>query len=117
MISDILTGLNFWLIVLFTGALIWLVRQLTPDHIENTRVWKVVLKAAPALIGAGLACCPQIRPVDNLVQAMFVGFIGGTFSQTAYGLLREMAPEKIRSFMGSRSERVSIPPEDNGGQG
>jgi len=118
MIGDILMSLNFWLVVLFTGALIWIVRQVTPDNVENSKAWQVILKAVPALIGAGLACLPQLQPVaDNVVQSMLVGFIGGTFSQTAYGLLRELAPEKIRGFMGSKSERTSQAPKDDGDNG
>ena len=111
MIGEILTGLNFWLVVFATGAFVWFIRQILPDKIENSKVWQVILRAAPALIGSGLACIPAIRPVDgNIIQSALVGFIGGTFSQTAYGLLRQIAPEKIRSFMGSKADRNSEAP-------
>jgi len=103
MITEILTGLNFWLVVLATGAFVWFVRQILPSGFESKRIIKVALRAGPAIVGGGLACIPQLRPVaENIVQSAVIGFIGGTVSQTAYGILRSVAPEKIREFMGGK---------------
>ena len=54
MIQQILTGLNFWLIVIFTGALVWLVRQTIPAKYEKRNWFRVLLKVVPVLIGAGM---------------------------------------------------------------
>lgn len=103
MIIEILTGLNFWLIVIFTGALVWLARQVIPATCEDKRWFQILLKVAPALIGAGVALIPALSPVTDSIQSLFIGFIGGTFSQTAYGILRSVAPDKIKSFIGGKS--------------
>lgn len=107
-IGEILSNTNFWLIVLFTGAVVWMIRQATPDKLENAKWFKTVLRLAPALVGAGLACIPAIEIVKGTPQSIMVGFIGGTFSQTAYGFLRQIAPEKIKALMGSRVDRKTL---------
>ena len=105
MISEILMGMNFWLVVLFTGAVVWIIRQMTPDKMEGATWFKAILKLSPALIGAGVACIPGVRITDDITQSLITGFIGGTFSQTAYGFLRQIAPEKIKAVLGSRADR------------
>lgn len=99
---------NLLLIILATGLVVWIVRQILPDAIEETRLWQVLLKVVPVGIGALVALIPGVRPVDNLVQSIFLGMIGGSFAQGAYGFLRAVAPEKAKALLGSRSQRNKI---------
>lgn len=105
MIQEIITGLNFWLIVIFTGALVWVVRQIVPAHLEKTKWFRALLKVVPVLVGAGMACIPALRPVQDVAQSMLIGFVGGTFSQSAYGILRSLAPEKIKAILGGKTQK------------
>jgi len=105
-INGVLQNLNTWLVMLAAGVVVWGVRQILPDKIEKAKIWKVLLKVLPLAVGAGLACIPGLRPVpENIVQSAAVGLIGGSFATTAYELLREVVPDKIRGMLGSPSSR------------
>jgi apolipoprotein N-acyltransferase len=92
--------------MLVAGVVVWGIRQVLPDAVENSKIWKVVLKVLPLAAGAGLACIPGLRPLpENIVQSAAVGLIGGSFATTAYELLREVLPDKIRGMLGSPSSR------------
>lgn len=103
--TEVLTGLNFWLVVLFTGAFVWLVRQMVPAKLEKAKWFRALLKIGPVLIGAGIAMIPGLRPTEDIAQCILLGFIGGTFSQTAYGILRSFAPEKIKQIIGGKQTK------------
>jgi len=97
---------NTLLMMLVTGVIIWVVRQIIPDNIESSKTWRTVLRVAPVGIGAAVALIPGLRPIsDNLVQSAAIGLVGGSFAQTAYGIVREGAGEKVKALMGSRVGR------------
>ena len=110
-VTEVLTSSWFWIklaiIMLGTGTLIWLVRQVLPVHLEKKKYWKKILKVAPVPLGALVAIIPgvQLFP-ENLAVCAIIGFIAGSFSQTAYDSVRDFVPEKIKSLLGSRAKRV-----------
>jgi apolipoprotein N-acyltransferase len=106
-ISGVLQNLNTWLVMLAAGVFVWILRQVLPMVIENSKLWKIVLKVLPLFAGAGLACLPGLRPIsDNMMQSAAIGLIGGSFATTVYELLREVLPGKIREMLGSPSSRL-----------
>lgn len=114
-ITDVLTGQNFWLLALAVGVTVWVVRQVLPVGLEAVRVGRAALRIGPTLLGGALAVIPELRPVaDNLAASVLWGVIAGSISQTAYGTLRQLLPEKIRLLIGSRAERRSLPPPQQG---
>lgn len=94
--------LNFWLVVVFTGALVWLIRKVVPVNVEKTRWFQIILRVVPVLFGAGISVIPSLRPIDDIWKSILLGFVGGTFSQTAYSIIRSIAPDKIKAFMGGK---------------
>lgn len=102
---ETLLSINFWLIVLFTGAFVWVIRQVIPAKLEKTKWFRLLLKISPVFIGAGISLIPGLRPAEAIAQCLLLGFIGGTFSQTAYGILRSIAPDKIKSVIGGKEEK------------
>lgn len=113
-IIDALVNLNTVLILFGTGLLIWVVRQIMPDPIEKMKVWRVVLRVLPVLIGAGIALIPGIRPLDHLVQSAIVGGVAGSLSSTTYELAREAFGNRVKAMLGSpqnRKRMSSVPPE------
>ena len=111
-IEGILSNLNTWLVMFIVGIIVWVVRQVLPENMEKSRLWKVLLRVVPVLLGAGIALIPGLQPVaDNLVQSAAIGMIGGSFAQTAYGLLREIVGDRMKAKLGSRAERLSQTPD------
>lgn len=107
-IEGILSNLNTWLVMFIVGIVVWVVRQVLPEEMENARLWKVLLRVVPVLLGAGVALIPGLQPMpENLAQSAAIGMIGGSFAQTAYGLLREIVGERMRAKLGSRSKRLN----------
>lgn len=103
---DTLLSLNTLLIVLSSGTLIWIVRQVLPSHIEKSKAWKVILRILPVFVGAGLATIPQMRPLDNWVQSIFLGGIAGSVASTTYGFLREALGARVKMILGSKASRM-----------
>lgn len=104
-IGDVLRGPQIYLVMFFVGALVWGARRVIPDEIEETRIWKAALVLLPMLFGASLCIVPVLRPApESWVASAMWGTIGGTFSQVAYTLLRRVLPEKMKAFLGSKSE-------------
>jgi hypothetical protein len=113
-IVDAIVNLNTVLVLFGTGLVIWVIRQIMPDHIEQTKVWRVVLRVLPVLIGAGIALIPGIRPLDGMVQAAIVGGVAGSLSSTTYELAREAFGNRVKAMLGSpqnRKRMSSVPPE------
>lgn len=104
-VYEAIVNLNTVLILLGTGVLVWIIRQIMPNKIEETQVWRVILRILPVFIGAGLALIPGIRPLDNLAQSAIVGAVAGSLSASTYEVLRELMGEKIRMLMGSPQQR------------
>lgn len=94
--------LNFWLVVVFTGALVWLVRKIIPAKLEKVKWFQIILRVGPVLLGAAISCIPSLRPIDDVSKSILLGFVGGTFSQTSYSIIRSIAPDKIKAFMGGK---------------
>lgn len=112
--ESVISNLNTWLVVLGVGVIVWGVRQVLPAAVEETRLWKVLLRVVPMGLGAALALIPGLRPIpENMTQSAVIGLIGGSFSQSAYDLLRELVGDKLKAMMGSRAKRLSMAPPKN----
>jgi hypothetical protein len=111
-VIDILSGANIWLISLAVGVIVWTVRQVISNGVEETRLWRLLLKVGPLVLGGLLAVIPAIQPQpDNWVASCLWGVLAGSVSQTAYSALRSVVPEKIRALMGSKAQRNSRLPK------
>lgn len=111
----VVSNLNTWLVVLVVGVVVWAVRQILPAAIEESRLWKVLLRVIPILLGAGVAAIPGLRPVEaNIAQSMVIGMIGGSFSQSVYDLLKTLVSERMRKLMGSRAKRKVVVEQPDG---
>ncbi len=95
------------LIVLVIGTVVWVVRQVLPKKIEDSKLWKILLKVVPPLLGIAIALIPGLRPVDDPAQCGALGFVSGSFAQLVYGLVREAMPDNIRAWLGSRAKRIN----------
>jgi branched-subunit amino acid transport protein len=104
-ILDSLVTLNMVLVLLGTGIIIWVIRQVMPDPIEKMKVWRIVLRVLPVGIGAGLALLPGLRPLDDMVQSSIVGGVAGSLSANTYELTREALGARIKSVLGSPQAR------------
>ena len=105
-IGDIANNLNTWLVCFATGALLWMIQQVAPESFVTKAWWKKVLKIAPMLVGALLALIPNLNPVPgNITHSVVVGFIVGSMAQSAYDLLREYGPKKLKALLGARAKR------------
>lgn len=93
------------LIVLFVGALVWLVRKVVPAKYEKAVWFQKLLRIGPVFIGTGVACIPALSPTGDMFTSALCGFIGGSLSQTSYTVLRAIAPEKIKQFLGGKQEK------------
>ena len=105
LMDDVLKNVAVYLILFGAGALTWFIRGLIPDEIEEKRIWKLMLRALPVCIAAGLSVIPGLQPLPVLSQSIVLGVILGTFSTLAYGMLRAVAPDKFKALLGSKSER------------
>lgn len=105
--TEIITSINFWLIVIFVGALVWIIRQVIPKGVEEKRYFRILLKVGPPIIGGLLALIPVLCPIEGFIPSFLIGFIGGTFSQTAYGILRSSVPERIKELIGGKKNEDS----------
>jgi len=64
------------------------------------------MRVAPLFVGGLLALIPDFRPVpDSMPHSVAVGFISGSFAQSAYDLIRDNVPEKLKAILGSRAKR------------
>jgi len=105
-VDGVLGNLNTWLVMFVVGVLIWALRQILPDAIEGTKVWRTILRVLPIGVGTAIALIPGLRPIpENLTQSAAVGMIGGSFATTAYELLREIVGEKLKAKLGSKARR------------
>jgi hypothetical protein len=111
-VIEVLSTPNIWLISLAVGVIVWVLRQVLPEEIEDNKVWKILLRVGPLVLGALLAVIPDIRPVpESWVASCLWGLLAGSVSQSAYSTLRSVAPEKIRALLGSKQERNSRAPK------
>ena len=105
-INEVLANLNTWLVMFLTGLVIWIIRQVTPDVIEEAKWFKLLLKLSPLVIGTGIALIPGLQPMpDNLAQSGAIGLIGGSFASNLYKILRDHVNAKIAAAIGSKSDR------------
>lgn len=110
-LEDVLKNLNTWLVVLIVGVVMWITRQIMPDKIEATKLWSILLRIIPLVLGIAIALIPGLRPVEgNLAQSGAIGFIGGSFAQSVYGLIRSVVNARMKAMIGSRQERKSLLP-------
>jgi len=104
-IEDVLQNLNTWIVVFSTGLFVWMLRQAIPDAIEQSKTWKILLRLIPMFVGISIAVIPGLRPVpDNVMQSGAIGFIGGSFSQSAYDLLKSTLSNKMKIIIGSKKK-------------
>lgn len=104
-VVDAIINLNTVLVLLAAGVAVWIVRQIMPDRIEKTKVWRVVLRILPVGVGAALALIPGLRPMDTLMQSAVVGGVAGSLSSSTYELARELLGKKVKSMLGSPQAR------------
>ena len=104
--EDVLKNLNTWLVVLATGVVVWVIRQVIPDKIEKAKIWKILLRIIPIGIGVGIALIPGLRPIpENLAQSGAIGFIGGSMSQSVYDLFKTLLTSRARAVFASKAGR------------
>lgn len=107
-VESVLSNLNTWLVMFIVGIIVWVTRQILPDKIENSKLWKILLRVVPVAIGAFVALIPGLQPIaDNLPQSAAIGAIGGSFSQTGYGFLREIVSKRLKDKLGSKASRTN----------
>lgn len=104
MIDEILST-NTVLILLAVGTIIWVVRQIIPEKVENHKVWKAMLPIIPIAIGITISIIPQLRPMDTLSQSIVLGGVAGSLSSTVYDFARESLGERMRAILGSPKKR------------
>lgn len=104
--EEIFQNINTWLVVLATGAIVWIFRQAVPEKVNDSKGWRLLVRAAPILVGAALAAIPGLRPLPVVSQSVMVGIIGGSFSTVIYEIAREAIPTRFRNMLGSRSRRL-----------
>jgi hypothetical protein len=105
-LENILGNLNTWLIVLETGLIMWMIRQVMPDSIENSKIWKIFLRLIPMAIGIILSIIPGLRPFpDNVAQSCGIGFIGGSLSQSVYDFFKSLLSDRMRKIISSKGNR------------
>lgn len=105
-ITTILSGSLFWLIAVGVGIIIWSVRQFTTTAIEQTHLFKALIRTSPALIGALLALVPAFHIVPaSTEQSMLWGLIAGSISQSVYAALRKFLPKRFAAMLGSKESR------------
>jgi hypothetical protein len=108
-VLDAIVNINTVLILLAVGTIVWVVRQIMPDHVESTKLWRVVLRILPVGVGMGIAMIPQLRPMaDNLAQSAIVGGVAGSFSSTLYEVIREALGTRIKAILGSPQNRKKL---------
>lgn len=114
-VVDAIVNQNTVLILLGVGTIIWLIRQILPDKIENTKQWKAILRILPVFLGVGLAMIPQLSPMKETAQNAIVGLVAGSLSATTYGIIRQTFGDRIKMLMGSKASRnaakASLPPD------
>lgn len=108
-IENVFSNLNTYLVLFLAGLAVWIIRQAMPDHVEGTKVWRVVLRILPILLGGLIAIIPGLRPMpENLQQSIAIGLIAGSFATSTYELLRELVSKKLKAALGSRAKRIKI---------
>jgi len=116
-VIDVIVNTNTILILLGVGTIIWVIRQVLPDRIENHKVWKVILRVLPICLGSGLAMIPTLSPMKEVVQNALVGGVAGSFSASAYEIARELFGERVKLLLGSKATRNTISPSNPNDEG
>jgi hypothetical protein len=111
-VYDAIVNLNTVLIVLGTGLLVWIVRQILPDPIEEAKLWKTLLRVLPIGIGMGLAMIPGLKPAEVVAHNLIIGGVAGSLAANLYGLMMKILGERVKAFLGSAASRKKAP---NGG--
>jgi len=109
---DQLVTLNAILVLLGAGLGVWLVRQIVPDKIEETKVWRVILRVLPVILGGLLALIPGLHPMGDTAQSVVVGAVVGGLSSNLYEVIREMFGERIKGWLGSPQARKRMNEEE-----
>lgn len=106
-IENIFGNLNTYLVLFLAGLAVWIIRQAMPDHVEGTKVWRIILRILPIILGGLIAIIPGLRPMpENLQQSVAVGLIAGSFATSTYELLREIVGKRLKAALGSRTKRL-----------
>ena len=92
-------------IILGTGMLIWLLRRVLPQRIEEMRIWEIILEILPVVIAACLALIPALAPESSWEASVVIGGVGGSVSGISYRVVRKIVPDNISKFLGSRKSR------------
>ena len=113
-VYEAIVNINTVLILLGSGLITWMIRQIVPDNVEETRYWSIGLRLLPVLLGMFLSVIPGMSPMDLLPQSLIVGAVAGSLSSSTYGVLRSALSARLREKLGSPQERKknrsSIPP-------
>lgn len=114
---DAILSINTLLIMLGTGVIVWVLRQVLPDRIQKSKVWKTALAILPVGIGAGLAVAPGIGPFSSNVHNLIIGAVAGSLSSNTYDLVRGMLGDRMRLLLGSKAARNDDQAEKEGNAG
>lgn len=106
LIESIFMNLNLWLVVLAAGVLVFIVRKVTPDDIEEMSWFRLMVTILPLVLGACLAMIPGLRPFDELAQCAAAGVIGGSFASKAYDAFAKVVGKRFRHKFQGRSAPV-----------
>jgi hypothetical protein len=105
--EKIFENMNLWIIMLATGVVTYVIRLLTPDKIEGSKWFRVVLTLLPLVLGTAIAFIPGLRPFpESAVQSGAVGFIGGAFSSKIYDFVSSLVNDKIKLKLQGRKTEV-----------
>jgi len=111
-VYDAIVNINTVLILLAAGLMTWIVRQIVPDPVENTKIWRIALRLFPIFFGGAVSLIPGLRPMENTAQCVVIGAVSGSLAMSTYEIVREIMGQKIRAIMGSPQarKRSSQPP-------
>ena len=105
---------NSILILFATGLIVWMIRQVIPDHVEQSKIWRLLVRVMPPLIGAGLSFIPGLVPMDKVSQSLIVGAICGALSSNVYEVSKEALGQRIKSMLSSPQYRKKQQTTDDG---
>jgi len=104
-IISVFTGLNFWLISLFTGIILFIVRKVVDTvnpKLEKNEFYKLVITIMPFLLGMVLAFVPGLRITEVLAQSIILGIIAGSVSGSTYPFVKRF----LRLFLKQKENAV-----------
>lgn len=105
--EQLFENLNLWIIMLITGIVVYVIRLLTPDKIEGSKWFRIMLTLLPLVLGTAIALIPGLQPIpDKMMQSGAVGFIGGAFSSKVYDFVSSLLSNRMKLKLQGRKTPV-----------